>query len=515
MAADMPQTPSTSRLKELIAQWTTASKLLLGGLLVGAVLLLIIVLKTFISDKEHGVLYANLAPEDYVALSNWLGFRDIEYSGDPEQKSIFVATDHVDTTRLEMAKDKLPSTNEDSEYPFSGRTQALIDSLLGSDPLIAVQRELSKTISALDQVRSARVHLNLPAEDRFTGSRPRATVLLTMMPGRVLSADQLHGVMHLVSVSVSGLQSGDVQVFDSSGRLLSTDIALQGVNYFHDPALSYQASLERSLERKAQDLVDAMIGSGHTLVKVAAELDFARNETTSERYNPDEAVVRSEHIERLPVGESGAAAGSESFDNQGSTPRYRSSLTTSSKVDYEISKTTTRTVRPVGEVKQLSVTILVADEKQITAGGVASFQPRSADDMEEIRALVSGALSLRPERGDVIHLKRMPMQAVEAEQGPAPRFSLLYLLELIPVGNIILLLLIFLLFYLLLLKPILQLLRSAMERQVSEDTAPDDHTLSETERGVGDEDLSTTLKNEVQSNPLAAAHIIKQWIQEA
>lgn len=514
MAADKPHSFFREEMRQRFGEWISTSRLLYGVLLAGTMLLLIISLYTLFSDKQQRLLYGDLAPEDYLALSRWLEHRDIDYSADPEHKSIFVAADRVTETRLQMAEDRLPPTGGASANLYNDTGQLLLDALSGGD-LTTVQRELSKTISALDHVRAARVHVTYPPEDRLSTRGPRATVLLTLTPGGTLSAEQLHGVIHLVSASVSGLRSDDVRVFDSSGRLLSTDSVLQGANYFPDSTLSYQTSLERSLEKKAQDLVDALIGDGRTLIKVAAELDFARNETTSERYNPDEAVVKSEQIERQPIGQSGPSADLESPAEQSSAARYRSSLTTSSKVDYEISRTTSTTISPVGEIKQLSVTILVADEKIIAPDGSTSFQPRSDNELEEIRTLVSAALSLKPGRGDVIHLKRMPMQLLDDRADPVPYSPIYYLVELFPVGKIVLLLVIFALFYFLLFRPVLGLLRSGLAQQRDGDYAAEDHDFPAAQPEPSEEDLSARLKEEVRDNPLAAAHIIKKWLQEA
>ncbi|MBT8345377.1 MAG: flagellar M-ring protein FliF [Desulfofustis sp.] len=491
-------------------QWTTKRKALFGGLLIIVALALLIVLLTLIDEDEYRLLYANLITEDYLAISNFLKLSDINFKENPAQRSIYIPADSVDLTRLELAKQKLPSFNNGNDLVGS-QPLATFQSLTGGDPRIVVQHELSRTLSALDQIRSARVHLESAPEDSSLNSIPGATVLLSLAPGRPLTADQLQTVIHLVATSVTSLESSNVRVFDSSGNLLSGKSRLRDALLFPDSTLSYQTSVERNLERKAQDLVDAMIGKGQTLIKISASLDFSRNETTSESYDPDDAVVKSEQIERQPLPD----AGSEDLSSQNAGSRYRSSVTTSSKVDYEISKTTSKTINPVGALKQISVTILVADEKRIGGDGTVSFQPRSDEELEAIRSLVAGVLSLKPERGDIINLRRMPADRLNVPQSPAKISPLYEIFDLIPVGKIILILSIFLLFYLLLLKPIIGLLRAEMDLTGSDSPPPEEGNSVDHGPDRQEEDIAVKLKNEVHSNPLAAAHIIKRWIQEA
>lgn len=486
------------------------SKVLFGGLLIILAVALLIVLQTLIDDDDYRLLYANLVPEDYLTITAFLKFSEINYKENLEQRSIYIPANRIDFVRLELARQKLPSSSSNNDL-LGSRPLPFIQSLTGGDSQLAVQHQLSQTLSALDQIRSARVHIEFPPEDDPLRSRPGATVLLSLTPGRSLSADQLHTVIHLVSTSVKGLELSDVKVFDSSGKLLTGDSRSGESVLFPDSALSYQKSVERSLERKVQDLVDAMIGRGHALITISASLDFSRNETTSESYDPDDAVVRSEQIERQPMTDSGSA----DLSGQTSGSRYRSSITTSSKVDYEISKTTRKTIRPVGEVKQLSVVILVADEKIIGEDGTVTFQPRSEEELEEIRSLVTGVLSLKPERGDILQLRRMAAERPHEAKSPVKVSPFYEIINLIPVSKIVLIFFVFVLFYWLLLKPIIGLLRSEMTLTESDTPIPDEVKSAEPSPESLEEDIAAKLKKEVQSNPLATVHIIRKWIQEA
>src|SRR6056297_1250515 len=73
----------------------------------------------------------------------------------------------------------------------------------------ALEQELSRTMTAMQGVRAARVHVAVARQSAFLRQReqPAASVMLQLSPGRTLSERQLAGVVHLVSSSVPNLQA--------------------------------------------------------------------------------------------------------------------------------------------------------------------------------------------------------------------------------------------------------------------------------------------------------------------
>lgn len=514
MVSEHPPPSTYSALKNLFMQWSLKRKILLCSVLFIAALLLIFAIRTY-KQTDYQLLYANLVPEDYIELSDWLALRDIDFKKDPHQQSIYVSADSLHRARLQLAQNKLPRNRENRNDLIDSKRLAVIDAVTATDPSIALQLELAKTIAALDHIQTARVHLTPSLSYRSIDNNPSATVVVTVAPGRTLTSSQIQGVLHLLSASVAGLQPDRISIFDSSGSLISSDADYGTANLFGDSTLTYQASVERNLEKKAQDLLDAMIGRGQTLIRVAAELDFARNETTSERYDPEEPVLRSEHIQQEPAVEAGSGVDDplESSPAAGGTG-YRPSLTTSSKFDYEISKTTSKTIQPMGIIEQISVTVLVADEKSIEPDGSVSFKPRSDAELDSINSLVTSALSLKPDRGDSILLLRTPSTAMLRAVVPEEDSVFYDMLYLFPVGSITMIVFVFMLFYLLIIKPVIGILRTELDQQAQIIEAQRQEAFSDSETALEREDIAMVLKNEIENNPVAAAHVIKKWIQE-
>lgn len=514
MAAEQRHPSSISALRTLIVQWPMKKKALILVVFLTTVLLLFFAIKT-LREADYQLLYANLDPEDYIALSNWLAFRDIKFKTDQDQYSIYIPADRIHQARLDMAQQRLPGNLGNTKDLLDAKPLFFLDSIPAGDSLIAMQNELSETIAAVDHISSARVHLSLPADNHLGNGEPSATVLLTVSPGSSPSPSQLQGIIHLLAASVSGLNPGQIRVFDSSGKLLSSSDEHTAAIY-PDRSLSYQAALERRLENKAQDLVDTMLGRGQALIKIAAQIDFSSKETTSELYDPEEPVLRSEHVQQEPAGVLGSASGPGLQDSttQDSPTRRSPTVTTSSKLDYEISKTTSKTIQPIGVIEQLSVTILVADEQIVAQDGNSFFQPRSDETIESIRSLVTSALSLNPGRGDAINIIKVPNQAVQ-DDSPPQQISLFYeISNLIPIGKITFLSIVFLLFYFLILKPVLALLHRDIEQVSGDKEDRDEENVVKTHTEDEQIDMAAALKKEIENDPIGAAHVIKRWIQE-
>ena len=118
-----------------------------------------------------------------------------------------------------MAGHQLPANLQNNDL-IETRSLRFLDSATGRSPLSAVQQELSKTISSLDHIRSARVHLSFPSDTSSAGAKPAATVVLALTPGRILTSSQLQGLMHLLSASVSGSNEPGLQVQKTDGGWL-------------------------------------------------------------------------------------------------------------------------------------------------------------------------------------------------------------------------------------------------------------------------------------------------------
>ncbi|RZJ43055.1 MAG: flagellar M-ring protein FliF, partial [Brevundimonas sp.] len=87
------------------------------------------------------------------------------------------------------------------------------------------------------------------------------------------------------------------------------------------------------------------------------------------------------------------------------TPQGSRDTQTTETTNYEISNTTTTTVKEAGEIKKLAVSVAVDGRWTPGAnGGEPTYAPRTAEDIAQIKSLVAAAVGIDETRGDKIEV---------------------------------------------------------------------------------------------------------------
>ena len=290
-----------------------------------------------------------------------------------------------------------------------------------------MMEELARSVSSLAEVAAARVHLATPKKTIFVEDQrpPSASVVVQLEPGSTLTPYQVKGVVNLVSGAVTDLEPENVTVVDQRGKVLNrkTPDSVEGGTTFE-----YQQTLERTLESKATEVLERIVGSGRAVVRVRATLDFSREERTEELYNPDGQVVRSEEslneIRQNGGNRVGGAAGAAANNQQTAQGVVRvgdASNANREKVitNYEINKVVKRVKGPSAQIKRLSIAVLVAN-KVVTptaeegkdgdeAVPQPTSEPRTKEELLAIEQLVKQAVGFHATdvRKDVITVQNV------------------------------------------------------------------------------------------------------------
>ena len=269
------------------------------------------------------------------------------------------------------------------------------------------------------------------------------------------------------------------------------------------------------------------LGAGNSLVRVNAEVDFDQREKVEEAYDPKGAVVVSEQssTEEGSSESTGGVPGVVSNLQQDNTtvssqpvvttPSNRSDET----VNYELSKTVSKTVQSVGTLKTLSVSVLVANRVTPGVEGAApTSTPRSAEDLAEIEKMVRSALGINDTRGDLISVVSMPFESGFSDE-PLPQPSFIdKVYPFVPIIKYSLLAIASLLAYLLFLKPLMRTLRGASEQTQPMKTVEE---LEAEMRGDdstpllgGPSDPLAQIRQEVLGGDMLPVQVVKNWLRE-
>jgi len=373
-------------------------------------------------------LFTNLAEQDAAAIVETLRAQKVPFTLEDGGRAVLVPAERLYELRLALASRGLPEGGGVGFEIFDKQTLGQTDFLQRLNYQRALQGELGRTIAQIGGVEGARVHLALPERSVFVSAdrRPSASVVLKMASGRTLGRPQIDGIVHLVASSVEGLAADAVTVVDEGGRMLTPDRRDADAATASNGALEYQRTFERATEERIESMLGAVVGRDKVIARVTATLDFARVERTEETYDPDRTALRSERRSReessgprRPGGAPGVEANltNEASETAAAGPEAPRSERRDETQSYEVSKVVSRTVAPVGAVKQLSVAVLIDGTYTTGADGARVFQPRPQEELDRLQGLVKSALGFTEERGDQIGIASVPFRSEPVPAG--------------------------------------------------------------------------------------------------
>jgi len=375
-----------SRLGAFWRRLTPNQRVLFGSLGAGLVLLVGLLIN-WAAQPEYGVLFANLEPSDGSSILDRLRSDKVPYQVKDGGRTILVPQSKVYETRLSLAGQGLPG---------SGTGYELLDTnKLGWTDFVqklqyhrALEGEIARTIQTLDEVSAARVHLVMPEPSLFTSEEKptTASVVLRMKPGARLAAGQVRGIVHLVSSAVEGLKPDNVTILDVMGNLLSQPRQDPLIGATSDQ-IALVHGLEEQLTGKVQTLLETVLGPGKSVVRIAAEMNFEKKESTTEQYDADNPVVRSE----------------EKTNQTGSDGQRTESATT----NYEISKKTEHVSSPTGVIKRLTASVFVDGSYKEAGKGQREYVPRSPEELKKYENIIRTAIGFDATRGDQLTVENV------------------------------------------------------------------------------------------------------------
>jgi flagellar M-ring protein FliF len=381
-----------------------------------AVFLAVLGLARMSAAPQMALLYSGLDPAAAGEVVAALEARGIAHV--VEGDAIRVDAAQRDSLRMALAAEGLPAGGPQGYELLDGLSGfATTAQMFDAAYWRAKEGELARTILAVPGVRAARVHIAQAPDAPFRSEgRPTASVTLTALPGS-LGPLQVRALRHLVASAVPGLAPADVAVIDSVAGLLENaeEAAL--------PAVADQraAELRASVER----LLAARVGPGRVAVEVAVDLVSARESVVERRFDPQGRVAISTETEERSDQSTAAAAGVTVASNlpegdaaAGEGDRSQSSQTRE-RTNFEVSETQREVLRLPGDIRRLTVAVLVDGERVTAADGSTTWQPRSEAELADLRDLVASAVGLDEARGDVLTLKSLPFDVPAAAGTPA------------------------------------------------------------------------------------------------
>lgn len=389
----------------------------LAGVAAGVAAVLVAVMLR-VGQPPSALLYSNLDLREASEVTSALDQAGIRYETRGDGSTILVDRDQVGTARLMLA-DRGLVTSGSVGYELFDAQSALgqTEFQQNLNRKRAIEGEIARTLMSMRGVNSARVLIALPERQLFQQEAAPVTGSVTLdTGGRQLSSEEIRAVQQLVSTAVTGLRPDRVTIVDSNNRLLAA--GGEGEGFSGALASERRAEIEQRLQRTLTELVEGVVGPGAARIQVSAEIDESRQTIQQQQFDPDGQVVRSTSTgESTSEDSQGGVGGETSVEGQlpdggdgalaGATagPTSRSGDTTET-TNYEISSTTTTTVREPGAIQRLSVAVAVDGVLTPAANGEGdpTYAPRSEEDMQRIQSLVRSAMGYNEQRGDQLEV---------------------------------------------------------------------------------------------------------------
>ncbi|RDL43660.1 flagellar basal body M-ring protein FliF [Marinomonas piezotolerans] len=505
------------------------------------------------SGPDYKPVLSSITDYNADQIVELLSTNNIPFKLDQNTGALLVESDYYHQARLKLAGSGIVSDN------IVGLEIMDQDQALGTSQFVETTRyrrglegELSRTITSLQSVKSARVHLAIPKESVFVRDtrKPSASVFLELYPGRRLDRSQVDAIVNLVASSISQLSDKDVTVVDQRGTLLtdknsSSELSIAGKQF------DYTRRVEDVMLQRVNNILSPVVGNGRFKAEVSADIDFTAVEQTDEQYNPDLLALRSEQT--LRERRSSAAAnngvpgsltnqppgavnapevadgnGSSIGGSQGANGQSREETTRNFELDRSISYTK----RQQGTVRRLSVAVVVDDIASLDQEtGDIVRTPWSDEELSRLTLLVRDAVGYDPSRGDSVSVINSPFALPEPPEEPEsiPFYKQAWFLDLLQpalVGMFILLLL------LMVVRPILRTLGEQNKIAVAEDTEAaifadeTDEIADDQVSLVSAEDVMVpgspekidrqlnAIRGLIAEEPERVAQVVKQWVME-
>jgi flagellar M-ring protein FliF len=217
-------------------------------------------------------LFTSLRPTDAAAIAADLDRKKIAYRLADGGATILVPAELVDRTRLSVMTEDIPLKGAVGFELFDRSDMGLTDFAQKINYQRALQGELERTISTLDGVDSARVHLSLGEDRIFRDDQvpPKASVTIRMRRGLMLPASAAQGIQRLIAAAVPSLDAANVVILDEQGRVVGGPPAPRAESAALSPADEERRAIEQYYQARARQALDRAYPLAGLTVAVSA-----------------------------------------------------------------------------------------------------------------------------------------------------------------------------------------------------------------------------------------------------
>lgn len=387
-------------------------------------------------QPEFRPLYGSMDGYDAAQVTEVLQAARIRYRVEPNSGALLVRSEDLADARLQLASAGVTPTDRNLGFEILDREQGFGTSqfMESANYRRGLEGELARTISSLNNIKGARVHIAIPRSTVFVRDdrKPSASVLLELFGGRRLEPGQVQAIVNLVATSVPELSRDQVTVVDQHGNLLSDQAELNELTVA-GRQFDHVRKLEDTYTRRVHNILQPVLGNGRYKAEVSADVDFSSVESTAEMFSPEAALRSEQVVSEARSGAGGPAGVPGALANQppggGQAPEQVIDPATGLPVaaavprdtreqatrNFELDRQISYTRQQQGRLRRLSVAVVVDDPVQVNPDtGETTRTPLGEAELARLTRLVQDAVGFDATRGDSVSVINSPFVAADA-----------------------------------------------------------------------------------------------------
>ncbi len=381
---------------------------LLAAFVISVVIALLGYILFMALKDEQQVLFSELSDNDAASIVQGLKELKVPYQISSDGKAISVESSQVHESRLSLMSKGILLNDTVGFELFDNTDYGMTEFAQKVNFQRALQGEIARTISGLEEISFARVHLTLPKNSIFANQkRPaKASVNIVKEDNHSISPEQVLGIQRLVAASVSELSAQEVVVIDDSGRDISvatSDNEMSSSLFVGNKILDKKLSFEQHLQSKVERILSKVLEPSQFAISVDVSFDYSKTSLISENLitpnDQDSGFISSQESNTNYTKRQGK-------ERVKATNKDSETITT----QYLYGKEVKQTQEFAGSIKRVSLAVILTSEL-------------TDDEMINLTNIISSAIGLNESRGDTIAVTKIKSKLIQSSS-PAPEINL-------------------------------------------------------------------------------------------
>lgn len=345
--------------------------------LVGGIILIVSItagLIIWVMSPSYGVLFSHLDSHDANQILTQLEQANIAYQVRNHGGDILIDKQLIDKTRIKLMGSDLQFTHNVGFELFDKTDFGMTDFSQKINYQRALQGELERTITSLDEVKSARVQLTIPESHLFQQDVNLPRVAVTIHLNKPLTAQQVKSIQQLITASVANLPLNNVVIVDQNGNGLIANEDDSSTAHF-----IAKKNVERYLNEKVMQMLHQIFIDEGVMVKIDATLNY--DELQRERVNPqhDGSVTHEKETRHTTPNKTGKTPINQDFMREKT---------------WQFGKEKEQFTRANGTIERLTISVVLP-------------QKTSKDKIMQVERMVKSVVGFSARRGDTISVEAL------------------------------------------------------------------------------------------------------------